>query len=109
MSNEPNLRGAAQLPPDQADLRRQQEIGRSIDKSVPPWIASGRMVSGSLTDADEASISHGLRRLIKGWVLVSPSGSADRVAVIQTSSDSNVVKLKNVGATGGLSFDLWVF
>lgn len=109
MSNEPNLRGVAQLPPDQADLRRQQEIGKSIKGAIPEWVASGRMVSGSLSDADECSVSHGLKRSIKGWILVSPSGDADRVSVVQTGSDSNVVKLKNVGATGDLSFSLWVF
>lgn len=109
MSNEPNLNGASRLPPDQADIRRQQEIGKSIKQAVPPWVADGRMVSGSLSDADECSISHGLKRALKGWVLVSPSGDADRVSVVQTGSDSNTLKLKNVGATGDLSFSLWVF
>lgn len=106
--SEPNLRGASSLPPDQADIRRQQEIGKAIKAAVPTWL-DGRMVQGSLTDANESSVSHGLRRQIKGWILVAPSGSADRVSVLQTASDSNVVTLKNVGATGSLSFTLWVW
>lgn len=106
---EPNFRSASSLPSEQADLRRQQEVGRAIQTSVPSWIADGRMVPGELTDADEASVSHGLRRGLKGWVLVSPRGTADRVSVVETFSDGSVVKLKNVGATGTLTFRLWVF
>ncbi len=108
MSSEPNLRGASELPPDQADIRRQQEIGKAIKGSVPPWL-EGKMVTGALTDATESSITHGLKRQAKGWLLLTPSGTADMVNVIQTGSDANVVKLKNVGATGSLSFSLWVF
>lgn len=108
MSSEPNLRGASELPPDQADIRRQQEIGKSIKSAVPPWL-EGKMVQGALTDANEASITHGLKRQAKGWLLLTPSGTADRVSVIQTGSDANVVKLKNLGATGSLTFSLWVF
>jgi hypothetical protein len=109
VSAEPNLRGASSLPPDQADLRRQQEIGKSIGGAAPDWVKSGRMVPGSLTDANEGSVTHGLKRTAKGWILVSPSGTADRVAVVQTGVDGSVVKLKNVGATGTLTFSLWVF
>jgi hypothetical protein len=109
VSNEPNFRGASSLPAEQGDLRRQQEVAKSIKGALPEFVANGRMVTGSLTDAGETSVSHGLKRSIKGWVLVSPSGDADRVSVVQTGGDSNVVKLKNVGATGSLSFSLWVF
>lgn len=109
MSTEPNFRAASSLPAEQADLRRQQEVQKSIAGSVPPFAKGGRLVSGSLTDANEGSVSHGLRRSVKGWFLVSPSGSADRVSLIQTFSDGNVIKLKNLGATGGLSFQLWVW
>lgn len=105
---EPNLRGASELPPDQADIRRQQEIGKAIKGAVPSWL-EGRMVQGSLTDAAETAVTHGLKRQIKGWILVSPSGSADRVSVIQTAADTSTVTLKNAGATGALSFSLWVF
>lgn len=107
--NEPNLRGASSLPGEQADLRRQQEIGKSIKGSIPSWIADGRMVTGSTTDAGEVSVSHGLKRIIKGWMLVSPGGNADRVSLVQTGANASVVKLKNVGATGTLSFTLWVW
>lgn len=109
MSKEPNFRGASSLPPDQADLRRSQETAKSIKGAVPDWIASGRMVSGSLTDANENSVTHGLKRTIKGWFLVSPGGDADRVSVVQTGATGSVVKLKNVGATGTLNFSLWVW
>ena len=109
MSREPNFRGASSLPAEQADLRRQQEVAKSVKGAVPEWISSGRMVTGSLSDANEGSVTHGLRRTIKGWVLVSPGGDADRVSVVQTGADSSVVKLKNLGATGTLSFSLWVF
>lgn len=109
MSNEPNLRGASALPGEQGDIRRQQEIGKSIKGAVPSWIADGRMVSGDTTDANEVSVSHGLKRIIKGWMLVSPRGDADRVSLVQTGADANVVKLKNVGATGSLAFSLWVW
>lgn len=106
---EPNFRAASQLPPEQADLRRQEETGRSIKAAVPEWISGGRMVTGSLTDASESSVSHGLKRSLRGWVLLSPSGTADRVSVKSTGSDASVVKLQNVGATGTLSFALWVW
>lgn len=109
MNKEPDFRGASALPPAQADLRRQQETAKSIKGAVPDWIASGRMVTGSLTDADEGSVTHGLKRTIKGWTLVSPSGDADRVSVVQTGATGNVVKLKNLGATGTLNFSLWVW
>lgn len=106
---EPNFRAASQLGPEQADLRRQEETSRSIKASVPEWISTGRMVTASLTDANETSVTHGLKRSIRGWMLVSPSGTADRVSVKQTGSDANVVKLQNVGATGALGFSLWVW
>ncbi len=106
---EPNFRGASELPAQQADLRRQQETGRAIQQAVPEFVASGKMVTGSTTDANESSVSHGLRRTVKGWILVSPTGTADRVSLVQTGADANVLKLKNVGATGTLTFSLWVF
>jgi hypothetical protein len=109
VSTEPNLRGASALPPEQGDLRRQQEISKSIKGAVPGWISDGKMVSGSLADGDESSITHGLKRVPKGWLLMSTSGDADRVGVVQTGSTASVLKLKNVGATGSLSFALWVF
>lgn len=109
MSKEPDFRGASSLPAEQGDLRRSQETAKSIKGAIPDWIASGRMVSGSLSDADESSVTHGLKRTIKGWMLVSPSGDADRVSVVQTGATSSVVKLKNVGATGALNFSLWVW
>ncbi len=109
MSREPDFRGAEQLPPAQADLRRQQETGRAIGRSIPEFIAGGRMVPGTLADANEGSVTHGLGRTIKGWILVSPTGDADRVSVVQTGANAQVVKLKNVGASGSLSFQLWVW
>lgn len=109
MTTEPNLRGASSLAPEQGDLRRQQEIGKAIKGAVPSWIADGRMVTGSTSDDDEVSVSHGLKRIIKGWMLMSPGGDADRVSLVQTGATASVVKLKNVGATGTLSFALWVW
>lgn len=97
------------MEPEEADIARQQEIAKSINGAVPSHIASGRMVSGELKDADEKSVTHGLGRNPKGWHLSSPSGDADHVNVIQTGSDKNVIKLKNLGATGTLKFQLWVF
>lgn len=105
---EPNFRGASELPPEEGDQRRQAEVRRLFEQ-LPLWVRDGRMVQGSLKDAGEASVSHGLKRAVKGWMLVAPSGDADRVAVVQTGSDSSVVKLKNVGASGSLAFSLWVF
>jgi hypothetical protein len=108
VNREPNFQGASQLPPDQADVRRQQEIAKAIKGAVPEWL-QGRMVSGSLVDGNEGSVTHGLKRQAKGWILFTPSGDADRVSVIQTGSDGSVIKLKNLNATGSLSFSLWVF
>lgn len=109
MAKEPNFTGLSTLKPDEADLARQQEVGKSIKEAVPEHVATGRMVAGSLKDAGEVSITHGLKRPVKGWHLVSPAGDADHVNVIQTGSDANVIKLKNLGATGTLNFSLWVF
>jgi hypothetical protein len=108
VSTEPNLRGVSSLPADQADIRRQQEIAKYV-RGLLPEFSEGRLVPGSLTDANETSVTHGLKRAPRGWFLIAPSGSADRVSVIQTGADTNVVRLKNLGATGGLSFSLWVF
>lgn len=107
--NEPNFQSLSELNPDEADDRRQREVGRSISGAVPDHLKSGRMVSGSLKDAGEVAITHGLKRVPKGWYLVAPSGDADRVSVVQSGSDSNVLKLKNLGATGTLNFQIWVF
>ncbi len=109
MSKEPNFQGLSELDPALADIKRGQQIQKANKNAVPPHVAEGRMVSGSLKDAVESSITHGLKRQIKGWHLVSPSGTADHVNVIQTGADANVLKLKNLGATGSLSFQLWVF
>jgi hypothetical protein len=109
VTTEPNFRGASALPAEQGDLRRQQETAKSIKGAVPGWVADGKMVTGSLVDGDESSITHGLKRVPKGWLLMSTSGDADRVGVVQTGSTASVLKLKNVGATGSLSFTLWVF
>ena len=109
MSREPNFDGLSELDPDLADVKRAQQIARVNKNAVPQHIADGKMVTGTLKDAAETSITHGLGRKLKGWHLVSPSGDADHVNVIQTGSDANVLKLKNIGATGSLSFSLWVF
>lgn len=106
---EPNFRGASELPPDQADLRRQQEVAKALKEALPSWIRDGRMVSATTTDAGEVSVTHGLKRAVKGWLLLSPSGSADRICLVQTGGDTSVLKLKNTGATGSLAFSLWVF
>lgn len=108
-AKEPNFQGLSELDPDVADVKRGQQIKRANDGLVPDHVANGRMVTGSLKDATESSITHGLKRKLKGWHLLSPSGTADRVSVVQTGADENVLKLKNLGATGSLSFSLWVF
>lgn len=108
-AKEPNLQGLSELDPALADIKRGQQIAKANKNAVPPHVAEGKMVSGALKDAVESSITHGLGRKLKGWHLVSPSGDADHVNVIQTGSDANVLKLKNLGATGSLSFSLWVF
>lgn len=109
MSSEPNFSNLSELDPERADARRAKEIARSVDGSKPAHLKDGRMLSGSLKDAGEISLTHGLKRVPKGWQLHSPSGDADHVNVIQTGADSNVLKLKNLGATGTLNFQIWVY
>jgi hypothetical protein len=109
MSNEPNFSNLSELEPERADARRSKEVARAIDTSKPDHLKDGRMLSGTLKDAGELSLTHGLKRIPKGWQLHSPSGDADHVNVIQTGSDANIIKVKNLGATGTLNFQLWVY
>lgn len=105
--SEPNFTGASKLPGEQADIRRQQEVARAT--KLPDMFGAGKLVSGSVTDADEVSVSHGLGRTPKGWWLISPSGDADRICLVQTGSNTKTLTLRNTGATGSLAFQLWVF
>jgi hypothetical protein len=104
--SEPNFTGMSKLPPEQADIARQQEIARTTKM---PAILQGKLVSGSVTDAAEVSVTHGLGRTPQGWWLLSPSGDADRICLVQTGKNSKTITVVNTGATGSLSFQLWVF
>lgn len=109
MTGRPSFRGASELPPQQADLRREQATERAIKTAMPEWVKSGRLVSATLTDANSTKVSHGLKRGVQGWFIGSLSGDADMTNVRQTSSDSESLTLVNSGATGSLSLTLWVY
>lgn len=97
------------MPPEQADLHREQQSQRAIEGSLPSWLRSGKLASATLTDANETKVQHGLGRAAKGWFLGTVSGDADRVAVFQSASDGSTLSLINRGATGTLAVQLWVF
>lgn len=105
----PSFRGASGMPPEQADLHREQQSQRAIEGSLPSWLRSGKLVSVTLVDATETKAQHGLGRAAKGWFLGSVSGDADLVAIFQVASDQSTLTLSNRGATGTLSAQLWVF
>lgn len=97
------------MPPEQADLHREQQTGRAIQGSLPEWLRSGKLVSVSLTDANQTKAQHGLGRGAKGWFIGACSGDADVVNLFQTASDNSTVTIENRGATGALSVTLWVY
>lgn len=106
---EPNFKSASDLPPEQADIRRQQETAKAIDAAVPSWLKGGRLINVAMVDANELQVSHGLGRKPKGWFMGSVSGDADVHAVVQTASNERTVDLQNQGASGTLKFVLWVY
>lgn len=106
---EPNFKNVSALPPEQADIRRQQEVKKSIEGAVPEWLRSGKLIEGELVDGDVVKITHGLKRIPKGWFMGSVHGDADVVNVIHTTADAKTISMANRGATGTLSFTLWVY
>jgi hypothetical protein len=106
---EPNFKSVSELTPEQADLRRQQAVAKSIDSAIPEWLKGGRLVSGKLTDAEELQLTHGLGRVPKGWFLGSTAGDADMQNVVQTAANKNTLDLQNQGASGELRFVMWVY
>ncbi len=106
---EPNFKGVSELTPEQADIKRQQEVKKSIESAIPDWLKGGRLVSGTLTDADELRLTHGLGRIPKGWFMGSTSGDADMQNVVQTEANKNTLDLQNQGASGTLRFTMWLY
>lgn len=109
MTGRPSFRGLSELPPDQADLRREQQTERAITTSLPDWLRDGKVVSLTLTDATAGSVAHGLRRGVKGWLPIGVSGDANLVNLVQSSGDGEKLTLVNKGATGTLVVRLWVY
>ena len=90
----------------------QQATQRAIDTNVPNHVKNGVLLQG-ITIAAGASVAvpHKLQRTPNGWQKMRTTGAGAGGDLVEVTADSNTVTFKRngVGATGSLTFDIWVF
>ena len=90
----------------------QQAAQRAIDTNVPNHIKTGVLLQG-ITIGAGASVAtpHKLERVPTGWQKMRTTGSGAGGDLVEVSADRNTITFKRngIGATGSLTFDIWVF
>ncbi len=101
-----------QIPRDHSlgpTAERLQELGeQGVRASVPPWVRTGKMLTGlSIEASSSRSIRVGIGRPLQGWAVLNQRGSG--YTPYASSSQGDVLVLNNADATNKVQFDLWVW
>lgn len=81
----------------------QRNVEDFVKANVPNWIADGVMIEDVILTAGSTSISHGLQRVPKGYVLTDQRANA---VIYRTASTSTTLTLL---ASATVTVNLWVF
>lgn len=86
----------------------QEDTQTSFERVVPSMARNGAFVSFALNGGLAQKIQHGLKRKPVGWFLASIKGGD--YAVVEVSSDANMLELQNVAASpADISGKVWVW
>lgn len=90
----------------------QQAAQRGFDTNVPDHVKTGVKLTGITISAGASiAVPHKLGRVPVGWQKMRTTGSGKGADLVETAGNANTITFarNGVGATGSLTFDIWVF
>lgn len=88
--------------------RNQHQQQENFERNVPAMIRDGKDIAVTFDAGTALTISHGLRRVPKGWFIHSAKGTP--YAINEVMKDEREIRLiNNYGGAGDLEAVLWIW
>ena len=89
------------------DIQRLQDALSKVFNAIQKKeILDGRLINSvALTTSGPAEIEHGLRKPIRGWIIVEKNANAIVYSSVSTTPNATLI----LNTTANVTVDLWVF